>query len=98
MDIFLKYTKEDIMAINIKDEETDRLARELADFTGENLTDAIRSAVRERLLRERQPHAEPNHMAQVLLDIGRSCAALPVLDPRPADEILGYDAVGLPRP
>jgi antitoxin VapB len=85
------------MAINIKDDETDRLARELADHTGENLTDAIRTAVRERLLRERQPHTEPDRIAQMLLEIGRACAALPVLDARPAGEILGYDEAGLPR-
>jgi len=32
-----------------------------------------------------------------LLRIGRECAALPVLDARPPDEILGYDEAGLPR-
>jgi antitoxin VapB len=36
------------MALNIKDEETERLAAEIADLTGESKTGAIRSALRER--------------------------------------------------
>ncbi|MBI3097014.1 MAG: antitoxin [Planctomycetes bacterium] len=32
-----------------------------------------------------------------LLAIGRGCAALPTLDIRSADEILGYDRNGLPE-
>lgn len=85
------------MAINIKDPETDRLARELAEATGDSLTDAIRAAVRERLARERRPQIAPDRLAEALLEIGRGCAALFVSDPRPADEILGYDDHGLPH-
>ena len=36
------------MALNIKDEETERLAREVAAMTGESKTGAIRTALRER--------------------------------------------------
>jgi antitoxin VapB len=36
------------MALNIKDAETERLAREVADLTGESKTGAIRQALRER--------------------------------------------------
>ena len=35
-------------------------------------------------------------LAAQLLEIGTRCAALPVLDPRSGDEILGYDEHGLP--
>lgn len=42
------------MAINIKDPETDRLARQLAALTGEKMTGAIKTALMERLARERQ--------------------------------------------
>ncbi|ATQ41736.1 type II toxin-antitoxin system VapB family antitoxin [Caulobacter mirabilis] len=41
------------MALSIKTEEADRLARELAALTGETLTDAVTNALRERLARER---------------------------------------------
>lgn len=36
-------------------------------------------------------------LADELDDIALHCASLPVLDPRPADEIVGYDEDGLPR-
>ncbi len=36
------------MALNIKDDETERLAREIAALTGESKTGAIRTALRER--------------------------------------------------
>jgi antitoxin VapB len=32
-----------------------------------------------------------------VMEIGRHCAALPLLDPRRPDQILGYDKNGLPR-
>ena len=43
----------------------------------------------------RQPAKPPNLSAE-LLAIGAACAALPDLDHRSADEILGYDEYGLP--
>jgi antitoxin VapB len=36
------------MALNIKDDETERLASEIAGWTGESKTGAIRTALRER--------------------------------------------------
>ena len=39
------------MSLNIKNEETYRLAKELADATGESMTRAVTVAVRERLER-----------------------------------------------
>ena len=42
------------MALNIKDRDADRLARQLARLTGEDITGAVQAAVRERLERERR--------------------------------------------
>ncbi len=42
------------MSLNIKNVETTRLIRELADLTGESMTAAVTEAVRERLERIRQ--------------------------------------------
>lgn len=39
------------MGISIKREDTERLARQVAVLTGENLTDAIHNALNERILR-----------------------------------------------
>ena len=42
------------MSLNIKNEETCNLARELAELTGETMTAAITIALRERLEREQR--------------------------------------------
>ena len=47
---------ESAMALSIKTEESDRLARELFRLTGETMTDAITKAMRERLQRLRAEH------------------------------------------
>jgi antitoxin VapB len=39
--------------LNIKDAEATRLARELAELTGESQTEVVRTALRERLQREK---------------------------------------------
>jgi antitoxin VapB len=83
------------MAINIKDPETDRQARALAAQTGETLTTAVSTAIEERLARLRGKRAVPDLAAELDV-IARRSGALPVLDRRPADEILGYGDDGLP--
>jgi antitoxin VapB len=84
------------MALSIKHPEADRLARELAATTGETLTDAVVNSLRERLVRQRGKSRSP-HVRDELRAIRERCAQYPVLDPRSADEILGYDKHGLPR-
>jgi antitoxin VapB len=69
------------------------LARELAARTGETLTEAIVTSLRERLEREKKRVRSRRSLAEELGEIGRRCASLPVLDGRTADEILGYDRV-----
>jgi antitoxin VapB len=81
--------------LNIKDPETDRLARQLAALTGESLTKAVRNALEERLEREERLRGRPS--VEHLMAIARRCAARPVIDPRSPDEIIGYDERGLPR-
>jgi antitoxin VapB len=61
------------MGLTIKNEETRRLARELAERTGETMTAAVTQAVRERLDRVRREQGES--LADPLLAIGRDCAA-----------------------
>ncbi|MFN8031827.1 MAG: type II toxin-antitoxin system VapB family antitoxin [Mycobacterium sp.] len=83
------------MALSIKDPEADRLARELAARTGETLTEVVVVALRQRLARE-TGRARAIPLREELAAIRRRCAALPVLDDRPAEEILGYDHRGVP--
>lgn len=84
------------MPLNIKNPEADRLARVLAERTGESITDVVIEALRERLRREEGRTSEPD-LAEELMEIGRRCAALPVLDDRSPDNIIGYDEHGVPR-
>lgn len=84
------------MALSLKDPEADRLAREVAERTGETLTGAIVVALRERLARLRG-RGRRRPLRDELREIGKRCASLPTLDHRPDDEILGYDERGLPR-
>ena len=84
-----------MMALSIKDRETERLARALAERTGESLTLATRRALEERLRRV-GGDARRAALLEDLAEIRRRLSALPVVDPRSADEIIGYDRNGLP--
>jgi antitoxin VapB len=80
------------MALSIKNDEADQLARELAAVTGESITDAVLTSLRQRLERERR---RPG-ISKKLLDLAAEVSTYPVLDDRPPEEILGYDELGLP--
>lgn len=84
------------MALNIRNPEAERLAQAVAKLAGETKTEAVTRALRDRLARLRREHAG-RLLVDELDDIARHCAALPVKDSRPADEIVGYDELGLPR-
>jgi antitoxin VapB len=82
------------MAFSIKNDETDLLLRELVALTGESLTEAVTASVRERL--ERQRRLCGGSKLERMMEAVTLFRALPVLDDRSADEILGYDDMGLP--
>lgn len=84
------------MALNIKDVEADRLARELAARTGETLTETVIQALRERLNRHCAKTAQP-HVSDEIMAISRRAARLPRHTGRTPDDIIGYDEHGLPR-
>ena len=83
------------MALSIKSDEADRLARELSAATGETLTEAVEIALRERLDREHARHAAS--MRTRLARLAADVAVLQVADDRTPEEIIGYDEHGLPR-
>lgn len=85
------------MAVIIKDKEADRLIRELAERTGESITDTVKQAVRERLERIPLSEAEIARRKRKLKEL------LAYFDNQPRinehltdDELLGYDETGLP--
>jgi antitoxin VapB len=84
------------MSLNIKNEETHRLAQKLARLTGESMTAAVDKAVRERL--ERVRDRKKDGLAERLLKIGRECAAHmkePYLSIDHGEML--YDEKGLPK-
>ena len=85
------------MSINIKNEETCRLATELAQLTGDTMTGAITVALRERLERERINRSAEDRV-QRLLAIGRRCAGMMGDGPSAVEhgDVL-YDDWGLPK-
>lgn len=83
------------MVLSIKSDRADRLARELAAETGETLTEAVETALRERLDREHARHAAS--MRTRLARLASDVRALPIADARTPEEIVGYDHTGLPR-
>ena len=84
------------MSLNLKDAETVQLVHELADLTGENLTTAVRVAVKERI--ERQRPNRKTGLAKRLMEIARETAPL-MNDGRTSKELMDdlYDPeTGLP--
>ena len=82
------------MAILIKDHEADQMIRKLAERTGESITDAVKQAVRERLdripLTEEEIAARKRKIEALIVKAG----AMPTVDDRTPDEIIGYNEFG----
>ena len=84
------------MSLNIKNDETCRLASELARLTGETMTGAVTVALRERLVRERRVRGADRRLRDMRA-IADRCASL--LGPGPTAVEHGdllYDERGLP--
>jgi antitoxin VapB len=77
------------MALSIRNKTTEALARLVAETTGESLTEAIQHALEDRLARLQGSRMQQG-LTEQILGIARRCGALPDLDTRPAEEILGY--------
>ena len=84
------------MALSIRNSQAEKLARQVAAESGESLTEAIIHALEERLERLKGRRAITN-VAEEIMRISLRCRALPELDPRSANEILGYEERGLPQ-
>ena len=85
------------MALSIKDPETDALVRKLARLRRTSFTGAIRLAVNNELAKDEKPKKDVARIRASVSEIQARWAAAPDLDPRSADEILGYDDNGLPN-
>jgi len=84
------------MALSLKDPETDRLAREVSRLTGESLTQAVRTALSERLARERLRRGQPKeNLAEQLDALATELPALADIDS--GESAIEYDENGMWR-
>ena len=88
------------MSLNIKNPETYRLVKELADATGQSMTAAVTEAVRRQLdlIRAHRDEDDPEARAQRILDLAaemRRRAPAGYFD-QDFDDVL-YDEIGLPK-
>ena len=82
------------MSLNIKNEEAHRLARRLAEQTGQSMTTVVTEALRDKLEQIEGPSADDRVAA--ILAIARECG--PLLEGCDLDHgRLLYDDTGLPR-
>jgi antitoxin VapB len=84
------------LVLSIKHPDADRLARELARRQRKPITRAVIDALESELAREKKRLRQKSKHEEIAA-IVRRCAALPALDNRSDEEILGYDKRGLFR-
>jgi antitoxin VapB len=84
------------MALSIHNPKAEKLARELAAKSGESITQAIITALEDRLERMEGKRA-PMDLTAEIMKIAERCSRLPDQDPRTPDRILGYDQRGVPE-
>lgn len=86
------------MGVFIKKPEAEAKIRELAERTGETITDAIERAVEERLARLEPPQKKGRIDREKLAEILAYFDSLPKINEHLTDDdIIGYDEHGLPR-
>lgn len=86
------------MGLSLKDPETERRIRRLAESKGIGITAAIRLAVDNELAKEDDDrNAKIQRKMEAFEVFQARIAALPVLDPTANDDDWMYDENGLPR-
>ena len=85
------------MSLNIKNQETCRLARELANLTGETMTGAITVALEERLEREMRERSVEARLRKMRAIADRCAKLLREAGPPVDHGDFLYDERGLPK-
>jgi antitoxin VapB len=86
------------MALSIKNEEAERLAREVARKNGETVTMAVTVALKERLARQEE-NTRRKSRSKVLTEFSKLCAPL-FTDGRSGNDLINDlydDETGLPK-
>ncbi len=82
------------MALSIRNPKAERLAREIIAISGGNITKVVINALEDQLerLRGRRTHTD---IVKEIMTISSRCSAIPDIDKRDPDEILGYNNTGV---
>ena len=87
-----------MMSLNLKNPETEQLARELARENGESVTTAVTIALRERLERQKRAATQENRMKRLTEIVRRTAPLMKNLPPSTEIGDLLYDKeTGLPK-
>ena len=82
------------MALSIRNPRAEKLAKEIAAISGENITQVIIHALENHMERLRGSRIYPDTVEEIM-NISRRCSSLPDIDKRTPDEILGYNKIGV---
>ncbi len=86
------------MPLNIKNQEAHEYAKTLSELTGKSITHVVTQALEEAVRREKtKKESSSTRLIYDLDEIALHCSSLPILDNRSADEILGYNDMGVPE-
>jgi len=85
------------MSLNIKNEETHRLVRRLAELTGQSQTSAVEDAVRRRLAELTREDEIARSFANIMEISRQSSAAMSDEEKAVSLEELLYDDQGMPK-
>ena len=90
------------MSTSLIDPDTERLAQKIAQVTGKPIQTVVREAITAKaeaagILVTKHVKYSRDELIARMRALSDHCASLPVLDPRPPDEIIGYDEFGIPR-
>jgi antitoxin VapB len=87
------------MALNIKNPETEKLARKLARRRKQGITEVLAAVLRKEVERERKKPVRDDREERIrrIEAIIERVKSYPVLDGRSPDEIIGYNEHGLPE-
>lgn len=85
------------MGLSIKNDQVEWMVREIATTRGVSMTEALRQVLAEEMARAAAAReAEIEARVAAVMAIAREVAAMPDISDMTDDEILGYDADGIP--
>jgi antitoxin VapB len=84
------------MALSIKNDEVERLARTLAARRNISITEAIRQSLAREVDESGMAKSARSPRLKAMMEVAEKAARIPRVNTKTDDEILGYDEYGAP--